>query len=570
MFEAERMMRRGATLFLLVAFWLPAAWADETLIAHWPLKDDGRDASGNGLHATGANLGFGVAGPSSDVPAAADFNGLNAWLEVSTDDRLRRGQGDFSIAAWVHTEAPATDTPGDILSQYDAVRRRGFHLTLKTNAGVTFSQANERQLQFGIDNNRAEAEWRDEGRPGHALLAFALCVHEGDLYAGTCEPGPTESGRVYRYDGPSQWIDCGAPDRSNSVTAMAVFGGKLYVGTGKYRLAGSALPESENVSLGGRIFQYEGQSRWVDCGELPGVESVGGMVVFGGRLYASSLYRPAAFFRYEGDRRWTACSLPAFPGDRTDNLNGMRVEALGIYNGYLYATSYDGGRVFRYDGQSWTDCGQLGDASSNTQTYAFAVLAGRLHVGTWRSGRVYRFEDVDLWTDVGRLGEELEVMGMLVHNGRLLAGTLPSAEVYEYQGEQQWKRLTQLDATPDVKYRRAWTMAEYQGRVFCSTLPSGQVFSWRCGASTTWDRSFPPGWHHVAAVKRRERLELHVDGQRVARSEPFVAGDYDLTSAAPLRIGSGPHDHFHGRLAEVRLYRRALGPEEIRNLAGTD
>ena len=33
-----------------------------------------------------------------------------------------------------------------------------------------------------------------------------------------------------------------------------------------------------------------------------------------------------------------------------------------------------------------------------------------------------RFEDVNRWTDVGRLGEELEVMGMLAHNGRLIAG----------------------------------------------------------------------------------------------------------------------------------------------------
>ena len=50
-------------------------------------------------------------------------------------------------------------------------------------------------------------------------------------------------------------------------------------------------------------------------------------------------------------------------------------------------------------------------------------------------------------------------MGMLVHNGRLVAGTLPWAEVYSYEGDQVWKRLARLDHTPDVKYRRAWTMA---------------------------------------------------------------------------------------------------------------
>src|SRR5690606_33104255 len=117
-------------------------------------------------------------------------------------------------------------------------------------------------------------------------------------------------------------------------------------------------------------------------------------------------------------------------------------------------------------------CGQLGD---NTQTYSFAVYYGRLYVGTWPRGRVYRFEGNNDWTDVGRLGDELEVMGMLVHNGRLIAGTLPLAEVYSYEGDTIWRKLTRLDHTPDVTYRRAWTMAEHNGKVYCSTLPSGKI-----------------------------------------------------------------------------------------------
>ena len=58
-------------------------------------------------------------------------------------------------------------------------RARGFHLSLKTNAGVTFSQPNFRQLQFGIDQNRAADSWTDCGRPGNALLAFAMCSFDG-------------------------------------------------------------------------------------------------------------------------------------------------------------------------------------------------------------------------------------------------------------------------------------------------------------------------------------------------------------------------------------------------------
>jgi len=42
------------------------------------------------------------------------------------------------------------------------------------------------------------------------------------------------------------------------VTALAVHDSKLYAGTGKYRLAGSALPESENMHLGGRVYRQPG------------------------------------------------------------------------------------------------------------------------------------------------------------------------------------------------------------------------------------------------------------------------------------------------------------------------
>ena len=167
--------------------------------------------------------------------------------------------------------------------------------------------------------------------------------------------------------------------------------GKLYAASSKYRFAGSALPESENANRGGGVYRYEGEKRWTEVGRLPDTEAVGGLVVYKGRLYASSLYKPAGFFRYESDGKWTALAVP----------DGKRVESLGVFNGHLWATSYDGGRVYRYDGKEWKDFGQLGD---NTQTYSFAVHRGRLCVGTWPSGKVFRLND-DRWDDLGRLGE---------------------------------------------------------------------------------------------------------------------------------------------------------------------
>ncbi len=526
---------------------------DRGLLAHWQLNDDGQDSSPHARHATVQQATFVTDLLPRGERRVAQFTGRNAYLEVPAKLAPLLGQRDFSVALWINVPEGLDDLPGDLLSQYDLRSRRGWQLSLKTNAGVTFNQANQRHLQFGIDQNRSQP-WIDCGRPSEALLAFGLAVHEGALYAGTCEPGREQRGRVYRYAGGKRWLDCGAPDGANAVTALAVHGGRLYAGTGKYRVAGSALTESENLTLGGKVFHYKGLQRWADCGQLPGVEAVGGLIEYRGRLYASSLYKPAGFFRYEQDQTWTDCGVP----------DEKRVEALCVFDGYLYASSYDGGRVYRFDGERWTDCGALGD---NTQTYAFAVYQGRLHVGTWPSGRVYRFEDVDRWTDCGRLGDELEVMGMLVHNGRLLAGTLPLAQVYDYDGAAKWRLLTQLDATPDVKYRRAWTMAEHDGLLFCSTLPSGRIHAFEAGRTAAWEQTFPAGWQHVVATRRGGQLQLFVNGKQVANSASFASADYDLDVDAPLSIARGMNDTFCGRMADVRLYDRALTPAEIRQLA---
>ena len=538
--------------------------AEDGLVAHWPLAGDGRDISGNGLHATAHGVDFTVAGPSKRVPRGAGFDGRASWLEIAGNDHLRLSHHDFTVAAWVFTDTTVDDVSGDIISQYDVRLRRGFHLSLKTNAGVTFSQPNLRQLQFGIDQNRVADSWTDRGRPGNALLAFAMCTFDGHLYVGTCEPGKKDAGHVFRYASDQQWIDCGSPDKSNAVTSLAEFNGHLYAGTGKYRVAGSSLPESENTFVGGSVYRYDHESGWIDCGKLPHTEAVGGMAVFQGSLYATSLYHPAGFFRYEGDQVWKVCELPVRPPGLPADSAAMRVEAIAAFNGALYGTSYDGGRVFRFDGHQWVDCGQLGD---NTQTYSLAVVAGQLHVGTWPSGRVYKFSDPNQWNDCGRLGDELEVMGMLVHNGRLLGGTLPLAEVYQFDGQSRWQKIARLDHTPDVRYRRAWCMAEFGGQVFCSALPTGKVYSWRAGRIAMTDRTLPGGWHHIAAIRSGDSLRIFMDGRQVAEESGFQPTDFNLSCQQPLKIGFGPNDYFQGRLSMVRLYRRALTADEIQAIA---
>lgn len=531
----------------------PSTPLNGKLLAHWKLAEDCRDNSGNGHH--GRNLGVNfvkVAGKK-----AAQFDGRTSWIEVPPSPSLRLGTNEFTIAAWVRLpeEAAQEDTYGDILSQFDPAARRGFNFRITHNTGVTTSQPNRRNVHFGMDNGLIETEWTDHGRPGNAILIFALAVHEGQLYAGTCEPGKEEAGRVYRFASGTNWMDCGRPDRCNSVSALAVFDGQLHAGVSKYRLAGSALPESGNTNLGGKVFRYAGGKSWEDCGQLPNTEAIGGLVVYRGRLYASSLYRPAGFFRYEGGQRWTSLPVPF----------GKRVEAMCVHDGQLFGSSYDEGHVFRYDGTNWVDCGQVGPPE-NTQTYSFAVYEGRLHVGTWNTGRVYRYGGDNEWKDVGRLGQELEVMGMMVHNGKLYAGSLPLAEVYRFDGPENWTKLARLDSTPDVRYRRAWTMAEFQGRLFCGTLPSGRVWSFEAGRNVTLDQSLKTGWHHVAVTRHGNQLELYLDGKLAATSAKFDPAQYNLSLDQPWKLGFGSNDYFRGSLRDVRIYGRALSSREVSKL----
>ena len=195
------------------------------------------------------------------------------------------------------------------------------------------------------------------------------------------------------------------------------------------------------------------------------------------------------------------------------------------------------------------------------------MYEGKLYTATWASGRVYRFDGINQWTDVGRLGEELEVMGMLVHNGRLIAGTLPLAEVYSYEGDTTWLKIDQLDRTPDVKYRRAWTMAEHDGKLFCSTLPSGKIYGFEAGKSVMSPNEVPSGWQHVTAIKTADRLKLYINGKLVNETKISASTKFNLNSESPIKIGFGPSDYFNGRMKELRLYNRALNDQEIKELS---
>lgn len=522
------------------------------LIGHWKLAGDTKDSSIQGNHGIDRGVDLKATGRDGKDGSAAGFDGRGSRIEVASSKSLQFGSDEFSIAMWVNTSEELDDTLGDLLSKYDPVSRRGLNFGIQNHAGVTSSQANYRHLHFGIDNGSPIGAWTDHGQLGNAVLIYGMAVFDGQLFAGTCEAGQNQAGRVFRYDGQT-WTDCGSPDKCNAVSALAVYAGRLYVGVSKYRLAGSSLTESDNLNLGGTVYRYDGDDDWVPCGTLPDTEAINGMVVYRGSLYAGSMYAPAGFFRYDGGTQWTSCGTPG----------GKRVESLTVHNGTIFATGYDEGAVYRYDGRQWEHLGNLEGAN---QTYGFAMHNGQLYVSEWPHARVFRWGGGNQWHPAGRLGEEKETMPLLVYNGKMYAGTLPSAEVYRFD-DPKWSKVGRLDFTPDVRYRRVWTMAVYRGRLFAGVLPSGHVHSIEVGRNVTYDRALPAGWVHLTAVRDSDHLRLHVNGKLVATSSKFKAQDYDISTDKPLNIGFGAHDYFNGRLSDVRLFGRALTEREIEQLA---
>ena len=534
---------------------------DESLIGHWKLAGDVRDSSGNENHGEPHGVDLSAPGWDGGPNTSAGFDGRGSVITVPDSPSLRLGSGDFTITARVHLDQQVDDAIGDIAGKYDPGTRRGFNFNIKRHSGVTSSHSNDRNLHFGIDSGILDEAWTDCGRPGNAVLVSGIAVHDGDLFVATFETGGHETGHVYRYAGGSEWIDCGPLDDSNAVMSLAVYDGKLYAGTGRLKPRGSLLPDSPNLNEGGKVFRYEGGTEWVDCGKLGGErgpfaeythDAVHCLLVFKGKLYALPSYTQG-LFRYEGGTTWTDCGSP-----------GSRLISMTAYRGDLYALENGNGVVVRYEGDQnskrWTRCGKLPGV---TQSYSFAVHEGRLYVGTWPEGKVFRYEGGDEWTDTGRLGSEMEVMGMAVHNGKLYAGTLPTSEVYRYDGDAAWTLTGGLDTTPDVTYRRAWTAAVYDGKLFYGTLPSGRVYSMEAGKSTTYDYALGDGWRRLAAVRNGSEPNLYVDGRLVSRSSAFDPAHYHIDNERPLKIGFGAHDYFHGRISDLRLYRRALTPEEI-------
>ncbi len=542
----------SAITFLALA---SALHAQPMPTGHWPLTQDANDITNGKRHGTIEEVQF-------DMQNGAAFNGRTSRITIDKPDALF--DGNFSISVDVYTDNELTDVIGDILSYFHPGIRQGFNFSIMNYAGITNAQSNWRNIHFGITDCHQVPEWEDCGRPGNNMYIRSLAVFNGSLYASTWEPQQSGRGHIYRYEGADIWADVGSPDPSNCISTLAVYNGNLYAGSELYSGGGSSLPLSPNENHGGVVYRYEGGKKWTSMGKVADVRSVSGLAVYNGKLYAGTgstgawrdTPRHRGMYRFDGPGQWTDCGCP-----------GQRIVHLGVHNDKLYGLSYDDGGFFEYLGG--TEWKQLGPIPETTQAYAMIVYQGKTQVATWPTGSVYELGGPQQWIHRGRLGEEKEVMGLSVYNGSFYAGTLPLANVYRYDGNSKWTNTGQLDTTPDVRYRRAWSMAVYEGKLFCGVLPSGHVHSLSIGQNVTYDKALSAGWHNLTVTRGKSHVKLYVDGKHIATSNnnSSVNNDVgDLRNGRPLYVGYGQHDYFNGRMKDLRIYTEVLTNHQIRRL----
>lgn len=530
------------------------------------------DLSGQGnhgrIHGTGAGEG--------------DFDGHGNFVEIPPNASLNFGIDDFTLCAWVWTAPDTDDVLGDILTQYEPVRRRGFNLSLKASAGGYNSHGDDRHVFFGIDDARV-SPWEDCGRPSPTsnYISNSLTVFNGDLYAAITDAVKEEDwSHVFRYRGGQTWEDYGRVGtlKVRGVGPMIVHRGHLYAATWNYDWTRVGVVQPGRPAYEAdfcRVYRYAGGTRWDDCGQPGRCRRLFGLASFRGHLYVTA--EDGRCYVHDDGQVWRECG-------RFPNYG----HPMGVHDGKLYVGVLNPAVVWEYDGAVWKLLGNpQGSEERCNQFHAIHVYRGKLHVTTWPEGHVVRLDPQGQWTDCGRLGDALEMNGLAVYNGKFYGGSIPRSEVFRYDEGTSWTSVGRFLEPADYQFKdsREWarvtSLTVYGGKLFASMgsctsshldAPAdfrGKVYAMTAGQCVSYDRDLGPGWKHLAAVRRGGRLELYVDGAKMSESAMLDGRGLDLTNGQSLRIGFGETDYFSGRIHDVRAYRRGLDPAAIQRLAST-
>jgi hypothetical protein len=505
-----------------------------------------------------------------------------ATVSGEADQRLG---GDFSVTLVVDVPEDRAGAAGGLAAKFDAATRTGFSLSAISSAGGYNGPGDELRIAFGIDA-ATEPQWFDRGRPSPTsnYVSNSLAVFDGALHAATSDaPEPADRGHVYRHVGETQWEDLGQVGRegAHGVGPLIVHRDALYAATWNYDW--TRVHDEDLAPC--RVYRLDAPGRWEDCGQPGSSRRIFSLASFRGDLYAMG--DDATVHVHRGGAAWELV-----------RRFGTFAHPATVHGGRLVLGMLQPATVWSFDGESWDDLGNpLGDPERCDEIHTLATFRGALHAGTWRLGRVARWNEAQRrWRQAGRLGDSTEVMALNVYNGTLYGAAIPRAEVFRYERDRRWRSLRRLyappgwrpvlvrnmQAPPDGDRRmRDWTrvtsLTQHDGLLFASVgsctsaaadAPAdvrGTVHAFRAGVVATTPRTLTPGRHHVAAVRRGRTLTVYVDGAVAATARGTIAGS--VATGAPLTIGEDASGRFRGGLEGAATHDRALDAGEVEALA---
>ncbi len=296
-----------------------------------------------------------------------------------------------------------------------------------------------------------------------AMTGFNLSVMN---YSGVTHSQPNRRNILFGIDNAQTgdgWTDCGRPGNAVNVYSMAVFEGSLYAGTFEW-----------GADESGRVFRYEGGENWTECGAPDAANAVESLAVFDGSLFCgTAAYRAQGsalpespnmtpgghVYRYMGGESWEDCGRLGDAGEAA---------ALVVYRGELYSLPTYSKGVFKWDGETtWEYCGRPGKCRAMT----FGVHGDTLYALGNESSGVWRYEGGEDWSHVGVQDDNSQIYSLATYEGVQHVGTWPSGSVYRREGDKEWISTGRLGDEKEVM-----GMVVYNGKLYAGTLPLAQVY----------------------------------------------------------------------------------------------
>ena len=527
-------------------------------------------------------------------------DGTNLYAASNSGGRIYKCTTPTSTCGtWVDI----TNTTGIAGTKNSTYRATAFSLTYKS--GLLYA-AGEFYPEMGIYISKYNGStWSSVPTPldgGNKWLSSmqSMATYNGSTYVGIGNKSGESTLRgagVYRRDGQYNWVEVAGNGTNgswvfsggeyNNVNAMVQYSGKLYVALGGAN-AGD-----------GEVWSYDG-STWTKVGG-DGVngswntsyESVTSLSVYNNQLYAGTgnSAGDATVWRYGGST-WTKVGGDGVNSSwaTADGIN--TVSSMTTLNGILYVglgnSSSTTGKVYTYNGTSWTQIGGSGTSGNWSSAYDVSSLAsynGKIYAGVQSSSSTYayvqRYDGVGTgWTTVAGstvsgtwTAEYKTVSSLAVYNGQLFAGlsvtntvmnTYNNGGLYVYNGSAWSKPVTSFNPG-SYSGISVQSLLSYSGMLLIGTGGynddgEGTIYAYPYvltyganavlqSSATSWDTS----WHKLAASYDGSTMKLYVDGTMVASksiSQTLPAYAVPLIVGRSIDTGQG---YFSGTLDDLRL-----------------